>query len=72
MTKSGSNEFHGDLFEFLRNTDLTAREFFNPTRTQLNRNQFGGVIGGRIITDKLFFFAGYQRTALRSASAANF
>jgi hypothetical protein len=72
VTKSGSNEFHGDLFEFLRNTDLTARDFFNPTRTQLNRNQFGGVVGGRIITDKLFFFAGYQRTALRSVSPPSY
>jgi hypothetical protein len=72
VTKSGSNEFHGDLFEFLRNTDLTARDFFNPTRTPLKRNQFGGVIGGRIIKDKLFFFAGYQRTALRSVSAPSF
>jgi hypothetical protein len=72
VTKSGSNEFHGDLFEFLRNTSLTARDFFNTTRTPLNRNQFGGVIGGRIIRDKLFFFAGYQRTTLRSVSAPSF
>jgi len=72
VTKSGSNEFHGDLFEFIRNTDLTARDFFNPTRTQLNRNQFGGVIGGRIIRDKLFFFGGYQRTTLRSVSPPTF
>jgi hypothetical protein len=72
VTKSGSNDFHGDLFEFIRNTDLTARDFFNPTRTQLNRNQFGGVIGGRIIRDKLFFFGGYQRTTLRSVSPPTF
>jgi hypothetical protein len=72
VTKSGSNQFHGDLFEFIRNTDLTARDFFNPTRTQLNRNQFGGVIGGRIIKDKLFFFGGYQRTTLRSVSPPTF
>ncbi len=72
VTKSGSNEFHGDLFEFIRNTDFTARDFFNPTRTQLNRNQFGGVIGGRIIRDKLFFFGGYQRTTLRSVSPPTF
>ena len=72
VTKSGSNEFHGDLFEFIRNTDLTARDFFNPTRTQLKRNQFGGVIGGRIIKDKLFFFGGYQRTTLRSVSPPTF
>jgi hypothetical protein len=72
VTKSGSNGFHGDLFEFLRNTALTARDFFNPTRTQLNRNQFGGVIGGPIVRDKLFFFVGYQRTVLRSISPPSY
>lgn len=72
VTKSGSNEFHGDLFEFVRNTDLTARDFFSLTRTNLKRNQFGGVIGGRIIRDKLFFFGGYQRTTLRSISPPTF
>ncbi|HLJ16910.1 MAG TPA: TonB-dependent receptor [Bryobacteraceae bacterium] len=66
VTKSGSNEFHGDLFDFLRNGDLNARQDGTPTRDTLKRNQFGGVVGGRIIRDKLFFFAGFQGTQQRS------
>src|SRR5690349_14316325 len=66
VTKSGSNAFHGDLFEYLRNGDLNARNFFALTRDSLKRNQFGGTIGGRIIRDKLFFFGGYQGTINRS------
>src|SRR5579863_5557531 len=66
VTKSGTNEFHGDLFEFLRNGDLNARDFFAASRDTLKRNQWGGVIGGPIRKDKLFFFFGYQKTSLRS------
>ena len=70
VTKSGTNEFHGDLFEFLRNGDLNANDYFNNAvgapRDTLKRNQFGGTIGGPIRKDKLFFFGGYQRTSLRS------
>ena len=66
VTKSGSNEFHGDLFEFLRNGDLNARNFFAAHRDTLKRNQFGGVIGGPVKKDKLFFFAGVQHTSQRS------
>jgi hypothetical protein len=72
VTKSGTNEFHGDLFEFLRNGDLNANDFFNNSarpyrpRDTLKRNQFGGTIGGPIRKDKLFFFGGYQRTSQRS------
>jgi len=69
VTKSGTNEYHGDLFEFLRNGDLNARDYFAATRDSIKRNQWGGVIGGRIIKDKLFFFGGYQRTSLRSDPA---
>src|SRR5579862_7879080 len=64
VTKSGTNEFHGDGFEFLRNNALNARDFFAPARDTLKRNQFGGVVGGPIVKDKLFFFAGYQSTIL--------
>src|ERR1700722_9297021 len=53
-TKSGTNGFHGDAFEFLRNSDLNARDFFAPTRDTLKRNQFGGTIGGPVRRDKLF------------------
>jgi len=71
VTKSGSNQIHGDLFEFLRNGDLDARNFFAPTHDTLRRNQFGGTVGGKIITDKLFYFGGYQGTRNRVASPSN-
>jgi hypothetical protein len=66
ITRSGTNQFHGTLFEFLRNGDLNARNFFAPARDSLKRNQFGGTIGGPIIHDKLFFFFSYQTTTLRT------
>ncbi len=66
VTKSGSNSFHGDLFEYIRNGDLDARNFFAPKRDTLKRNQFGGTAGGKVIRDKLFFFGGYQGTRNRS------
>jgi hypothetical protein len=62
VTKSGTNGFHGDLFEFLRNGDVNARNFFGTTHDTLKRNQFGGTIGGPIVRDKLFFFGGFQGT----------
>lgn len=55
-TKSGSNGFHGSLFEFLRNTDLDARSFFASSREKFNLNQFGGSVGGPIRKNKTFFF----------------
>lgn len=67
VTKSGSNQFHGDLFEYIRNGDLDARNFFSTAGADtLKRNQFGGTAGGKIIRDKLFFFGGYQGTRNRS------
>jgi hypothetical protein len=62
ITKSGSNAFHGDAFEFLRNTDLDARNSFDATRGAFRQNQFGGVIGGPVKSNKLFFFLDYQGT----------
>jgi len=67
VTKSGTNEYHGDLFEFVRNGSLNARNAFAPKRDSLKRNQFGGVLGGPVIKNKLFFFGGDQSTTLRSA-----
>ena len=64
VTKSGTNAFHGDLFEFLRNTDLDARNYFSPTRGAFDQNQFGGTLGGPIRRNTLFFFADYQGTRL--------
>jgi hypothetical protein len=62
VTKSGTNAFHGDAFDFLRNTDLDARNYFSPTRGAFRQNQFGGTFGGPIRKDKLFFFLDYQGT----------
>jgi len=72
VTKSGGNSFHGDGFEFIRNGDFNARDFFAPVRDNLKRNQFGGTFGGPIRKNKLFFFAAYQGTIQRSAPAAAF
>ncbi len=67
VTKSGTNGLHGDLFEFLRNGNLNARNFFAPTQDTLKRNQYGGSVGGPIKKDKLFFFGTYQGTRIRTA-----
>jgi len=66
VTKSGSNDFHGDAFEYIRNGDLNARNFFAPTRDTLKRNQFGFTAGGPVMKNKLFVFGGYQGTRNRS------
>jgi hypothetical protein len=67
VTKSGTNQIHGDLFEFVRNGDFNARNFFAPTQDSLRRNQFGGTVGGPIRKDKLFLFNGFQGTRTRTA-----
>jgi len=59
-TKSGSNQFHGSLFEFFRNTSLDAKSYFSPIKEKFNLNQFGGAVGGPIQKDKTFFFVDYQ------------
>jgi hypothetical protein len=69
VTKAGTNAFHGSVFEFVRNYLFNARPFFAATRDSLKRNQFGGTIGGPIRKDKLFFFAGFQASTIRSAPA---
>src|SRR5437867_893548 len=71
VTKSGSNEFHGSLFEFVRNRIFNARNTFATERDGLKRNQFGGVIGGPIVQNKLFFFGGLQTTLQRSDPKGN-
>ena len=65
VTKSGTNQFHGDLFEFVRNGKFNARNAFASERDSIKRNQFGGTIGGPVLRNKLFFFGGYQGTTLR-------
>ncbi len=62
VTKNGSNAIHGSTFDFLRNTDVDARNYFSPTRGVYRQNQFGGTLGGPIRRDKLFFFTDYQGT----------
>src|SRR5580658_10281870 len=62
VTKSGSDSFHGNVFEFLRNTVLDARGYFDPTRPEFRQNQFGGTLGGPVKLQKLYFFADYQGT----------
>ena len=66
VTKSGTNTLHGDVFEYLRNGAVNARNFFLPVHDNLRRNQFGGDAGGKIIKDRLFFFGGYQGTRIRT------
>jgi hypothetical protein len=61
VTRSGANSFHGNLFEYIRNGDMDARNFFSVTgHDTLKRNTYGGTAGGRIIKDKLFYFGGFQ------------
>ncbi|HEV2399984.1 MAG TPA: carboxypeptidase-like regulatory domain-containing protein [Candidatus Sulfotelmatobacter sp.] len=64
-TKSGTNQFHGSLFEFFRNTKLDARSYFAGAREKFNLNQFGGSFGGPVQKDKTFFFVDYQAKRLR-------
>ena len=59
--KSGTNSLHGEVFDFLRNDALNARDFFATSRSPYKSNQFGGMLGGRIIKNKLFFFGDYQQ-----------
>ncbi|MDX2178644.1 MAG: carboxypeptidase regulatory-like domain-containing protein [Bryobacteraceae bacterium] len=69
QTRSGTNQFHGNLFEFFRNDRLDANDFFNNSagrpKPSFRQNQFGGTFGGPIRRDKLFFFADYQGTRMR-------
>ncbi|MGO9169347.1 MAG: carboxypeptidase regulatory-like domain-containing protein [Candidatus Sulfotelmatobacter sp.] len=62
ITKSGSNVFHGDVFEFLRNTNLDARNYFSPARGSFDQNQFGGTLGGPVTRNRIFFYSDYQGT----------
>lgn len=67
VTKSGTNQIHGDLFEFIRNGATNARDYFATSVDQLKRNQFGGTVGAPIIRNKAFGFFGYQKTLIRTA-----
>jgi hypothetical protein len=65
ITRSGTNVLHGNLFEFHRNNDLTARNFFAIQAPFLVYNQFGGTLGGPVIKNRSWFFFGYQGTRIR-------
>jgi hypothetical protein len=71
VTKSGANQLHGALFEYVRNGDLNARNFFAAQQDALKRNQFGGTIGGPILKNKLFYFASYQGTTINNVTYGN-
>ncbi len=69
VTRSGTNQIHGALWEFLRNHKLNSRSFFAPsTKPQLIQNQFGGAVGGPIRKDKLFLFGSYEGLRVRPSS----
>jgi hypothetical protein len=70
--KSGTNSFHGNAFEYLRNDKLDARNFFLKNVVPLKRNQFGGTLGGPIWRDRIFFFSDFQGTRLRQGTSFNF
>jgi hypothetical protein len=73
ITKSGSNDFHGNVYEFFRNRALNANDFYLERQGQqkpvLSRNQFGGTIGGPIVRDRVFFFGSYQGTRERNGAS---
>lgn len=75
ITKGGSNDFHGEAFEFFRNEDLNANTFFRNANGQprplLRQNRFGGILGGPIKRDKLFFFTSYQGTRQQNGLDTN-
>src|SRR5262249_506535 len=62
-----TNRYHGNLFEFVRNGNFNARNYFASGQDSLRRNQFGGTVGGPVRHDKIFFFGGYQGTRERTA-----
>lgn len=70
VTNSGTNAFHGTVFEFIRNNIINATNFFSSAKDTLKRNQFGGTLGGPILHDRLFFFGGYQGTRNRQVGNA--
>jgi outer membrane receptor protein involved in Fe transport len=73
VTKSGTNDLHGSAFDYFRNTDLNARNYFNPsgqTQQPFHLNQFGGDLGGPIFKDKTFFFVDYEGVRETGAEAS--
>jgi hypothetical protein len=71
ITKSGTNQFHGNVYEYFRNTILDARGYPDTTKPQLNQNQFGGTFGGPIRKDRTFFFLSYEGRRIRDGVPGN-
>ncbi len=65
ITKSGTNQWHGDVYEYFRNTVLNGQGYFNTVKPQENQNQFGGTFGGPIVKDRTFFFVSYEGRRVR-------
>lgn len=68
VTKSGTNHIHGNLFEFVRNGDMNAKNYFAASPDTLKRNQMGATIGGPVLKNKLFYFGTFQYTPIRSTA----
>jgi hypothetical protein len=71
VTRSGTNQFHGSGFEFIRNNLFDATNFFSVTKDQLHQNEYGFTIGGPVVKNKLFFFTGFQREVSKQQSTNN-
>jgi hypothetical protein len=71
ITKSGTNQFHGNVYEFFRNKVLNASNFFSPDKPKFNQNQFGGTFGGPIKKDRTFFFASYEGRRIREGKTSD-
>jgi hypothetical protein len=69
ITKSGTNQFHGNVYEYFRNTVLNAQGYFNTVKPQENQNQFGGTFGGPILKDRTFFFVSYEGRRVRQGQS---
>ena len=75
VTRSGSNEFHGSVFEFLRNSAMDAKSFLNRTggrKASFQQHQYGASFGGPIFKDRTFFFTDYERRLVKSGSFAQY
>lgn len=71
VTRGGTNQFHGSLFEFFRNKALNTRGFFDSQQPKFNQNQFGGTIGGPILRDRLYFFASAEARQIRQGISSD-
>ncbi len=71
VTKGGTNQFHGDLYEFFRNRTLNARGFFDTELPKFNQNQYGGTFGGPIVKDRTFFFVSAEERQIREGISSD-